>query len=108
MEVLTKYNIVADNVPGAVTIVKKPEEYTPLYEIRFPAIAPATEAVLNSIKEKLIEKVQIKISEILDPKAMEDIKGRFLESANVFIAETLPRLTQNEKDILAGYLIHEM
>src|SRR3990170_2430594 len=108
MEVLSKYSIVADQVPGTVTIIKRPDEYTPLYEITFPKIAASTDVILNSIKEKLIENVKIKISEILDPKALEDIKKRFMDSAGVYVSQELPRITQEEKNILSGYLVHEM
>ncbi len=106
--VIAEYNIKADNVPGAVSVIKRPEEYTPVYDVKFPRIGVTTEAVLDSIKEKLIETVKIELSEILDPKATEGIKARFLESANKQITKELPRITSTEKEILSGYLVHEM
>jgi flagellar protein FlaI len=108
VEVLSSYSIIADNVPGNVMIVKRPEEFTPIYEIKFPEIEPATQAVLDSIKERLVEIVKIEISEILDPKAMEEIKKRFLISAGEEIAKELPQISEKEKKILSGYLVHEM
>jgi len=107
-DILAQYSIKADNVPGNVTIMKRPEEYTPVYTVKFPRIGETTEAVLESIKEKMIETVKIELTEILDPKVAEDIKRRFIESANKLITRELPRVTVNEKDILAGYLVHEM
>jgi flagellar protein FlaI len=108
METLGSYTIIADNVPAKVDIIVKPEEYTPIYEIKFPAIEPATQAVLSSLKERLIEIVKIEISEILDPKAMEEIKQRFLESARNAITQELPMASEKEKDILSGTMVHEM
>jgi flagellar protein FlaI len=108
METLGSYTIIADNVPAKVDIIVKPEEYTPIYEIKFPTIEPATQAVLNSLKERLIEIVKIEISEILDPKAMEEIKQRFLESARNAITQELPMASEKEKDILSGTMVHEM
>jgi len=108
METLGSYTIIADNVPAKVDIILKPEEYTPIYEIKFPIIEPATQAVLNSLKERLIEVVKIEISEILDPKAMEEIKQRFLESARNAISQELPTINEKEKEILSGTLVHEM
>jgi flagellar protein FlaI len=108
METLGSYTIIADNVPAKVDIIVKPEEYTPIYEIKFPTIEPATQAVLSSLKEKLIEIVKIEISEILDPKAMEEIKQRFLESARNAITQELPMASEKEKDILSGTMVHEM
>jgi flagellar protein FlaI len=108
MEVLGKYIVIADNVPGNIEIIKRPEEYVPIYEVKFSTIEPATQAILDSIKERLIEVVKIEISEILDPKAMENIKTRFLESAKSSISQELPEMPEKDKDILAGNLVHEM
>lgn len=108
METLESYTIIADDVPAKVEIILRPEEYTPIYEIKFPTIEPATQAVLDSLKEKLIEIVKIEISEILDPKAMEEIKQRFLESARNAITQELPTVNEKEKDILSGIIVHEM
>jgi len=107
-EIIDTYQIESDKVPGKVSIIKRPEEYTPVYEIRFPAVEPATRAILDSIKEKLIEVVKIEVSEILDPKAMESIKKRFLESALETVSKEMPKVSEEEKNILAGYLVHEM
>ncbi len=108
MENLAKYKITVDNVSASVTILRKPEEYTPIYEISFPKISEATEAVLDSIRERLIESVKIKISEILDPRAIEDIKKRFLEQSEALIMQQLPKVSQADRDTLSGYLVHEM
>jgi flagellar protein FlaI len=108
MEILGSYTVVADNVPAKIEIMKRPEEYTPVYEVRFPTIEPATQAILDSLKEKLIEVVKIEISEILDPKVMEEIKQRFLDSAKAAITQELSAVPEREKDILAGTLVHEM
>jgi len=106
--IIDSYEIVSDNVPGKVTIIKRPEEYTPVYEVKFPTVEPGTQAVLESIKERLIQIVKIEVSEILDPKAMEGIKKRFLESALEIINKEMPKVPNEEKNILAGHLVHEM
>jgi len=108
METLGSYIIIADNVPAKIEINKRPEEYTPIYDVRFPTIEPATQAVLDSLKERLIEVVKIEISEILDPKVMEEIKERFLDSAKNAISQELPAVSEKEKNVLAGTLVHEM
>ncbi|MFH1229671.1 MAG: type II/IV secretion system ATPase subunit [Candidatus Aenigmatarchaeota archaeon] len=107
-ETLGNYVIVADKVPAKVCIIKRVDEYTPIYEVTFPSIEPGTKAVLDSLKEKLIGMVKIEISEILDPKAMEEIKQRFLESAKISIGQELPSISDKEKDVLSGILVHEM
>jgi len=106
--VIDTYDIEADKVPGKVVIIKRPEEYTPVYEVKFPSVEPGTQAVLDSIKEKLIDTVKIEVSEILDPKAMEGMKKRFFDSALETITKEMPKISDEEKNILSGYLVHEM
>ncbi len=108
VDILLKYVITADRVPGLIKIYKKPEEYVPTYNVIFPRVAPATEAILDSIKERIIETVKIDISEILDPRALEDIKKRFLDSADQFIKREMPKIAEKEKAALCGYLVHDM
>jgi archaeal flagellar protein FlaI len=108
VERLAKYNVTVDKVSAFVVVSRKAEEYMPIYEISFPKISEATEAVLDSIRGILIEKVKVKISEILDPNALDGIKKRFLEYAQVLISEQLPKLSENDRNTLSGYLVHEM
>lgn len=108
MESLAKYKIVVDNVSASVTVLRKPEEFMPIYEISFPKISEATEAILDSIRESLIENVKVKISEILDPNALEDVKRRFLQQSEVLVSRQLPKVSKDDRDTLSGYLVHEM
>jgi len=105
---LAQYRIVADKVPATITIGHKPEAYTPVYSVAFPSITPATEAVLSYIREKMIQTIKLKITEILDPRALEDIKSRFFETALFYVSNELPDLAEEDRDALAGYLLHEM
>ncbi|MFH0830379.1 MAG: ATPase, T2SS/T4P/T4SS family [Candidatus Aenigmatarchaeota archaeon] len=105
---LAQYKIVADKVPATITIARKPEAYTPIYSVSFPSITPATEAILTSIREKMVETIKLKITEILDPRAADDIRARFFETALFYVSNEMPDLADAERDALAGYLLHEM
>ncbi len=107
-EILAKYTIVADNVPGYVTILRKPAEYIPIYDVKFLSVSAATDAVLETLREKIIERVKIKLSEIIDPKAFAEIKERFSKGAQEIILQELPKLSIEERFALTGYLVHEM
>jgi flagellar protein FlaI len=107
-EVLEEYPIIADKVPGKVKITRRAEEYVPIYDIKFPRIGEPTQAILDSIKEKLVQTVKLEISEILDPKSTEEIKNRFLENSRTILQKEFPKVGENDREILAGYLVHEM
>ncbi|MCK4300816.1 MAG: hypothetical protein KAX80_14840, partial [Planctomycetes bacterium] len=108
MKVLTRSKVEADNVKADIRIYETPEEYVPIYEIEPPKVDIATKAVLDHIREKLIETVQVKISEITDPKAMEGIKKRFMTKTIEFITKEFPKITKPEQLSLSGRLVHEM
>jgi len=108
VKILDKLTLEADNVRAGVTIYETSDEYIPIYKMEPPHIEAATSAVLDHIRERLVEVVQVNISEITDPKAAEDIKQRFLSKAIQLIQDEFPRLTKAEQLSLAGKLVHDM
>ena len=108
MKKIDQYTIIADKVQAIVTILKRKEDYVPTYSVEIPKVEKATQAVLNHIREKLVATVHIKLSEILDPKAMESIKKRFAEKTDEAVEKEFPKLSQKERDFLTGTLLHEM
>ncbi len=107
-EILSKYIIAADNVPGHVTILRRPAEYIPIYDVKLLHVTAATDVVLEAIREKIIERVKVKLSEIVDPKSFAEVKERFSRGAEDVILSELPKLSPEERRALAGYLVHEM
>ena len=74
---LEKYIINADKVYGTVSIIRKPEEFVPLYNIDIPSVEKGTLIVLDQIKDKLITEMNLTVSELLDPKKIVEIKKQF-------------------------------
>lgn len=108
MKILQSYKIFAEGVPAEVNIVHYPEEFVPIYEVILPKFEEATLAVLSSIRERLITDVGVKAQEILDPRVMDELKQRFFNKSLELIERQLPRITEDNKKILAGTLVHEM
>lgn len=108
MKKLASYSVIADKVKADVLIYQDPNEFTPIYQLLQPEIKPATEAILNHIRDKLIETVRISVSEILDPTAMESIKKRFMAKAIEEIKNQFSEISETEQETLAGTLVHEM
>lgn len=102
------YEVEADEVKAEVSISQGKEEYVPRYKISIPTPKKATKAVLDSIREKLIEKVGVEPREILNPKAMAEMKERFLKNAKKLVKEELPSLEKSKQKSLAGKLVHQM
>ncbi len=106
--VIESYTVVADSVEASVEVVETKHEYVPLYILNRPRIDIATKAILNAIREELIKLVEISTKEFVDPSAVASLKQRFRAKAMELIDSYLPALSEKEKNILVGTLIHEM
>lgn len=105
---IDKYRLVVNNVPADITIYADPEkEYVPVYELIFPIIEPATEAVLDSIREKMVEELEIRPAEILSPEEAKKIKDKFVERTTSMVKDRFPNLPEEKQKALIGLLFHQ-
>ena len=107
-KILEKYSLIVNNVRADVEIISTTKDYVPTYFLRMPVLERGTLALLQEIREKLISILQIKISELMDPKAYEELKERFFKKAIKLIKKELPNLSEPKMKTLAGLLLHEM
>jgi flagellar protein FlaI len=105
---IDKYKLVVNNVPADITIYADPEkEYVPIYELIFPVIESATEAVLDSIREKMVEELEIRPAEILSPEEAKKTKDKFIERTTAMVKERFPNLPEEKQKALTGLLLHQ-
>ena len=105
-KVLKTYDFELDSVPATVKIVSSRDEYVPLYKIKYPEIEPATKAVLDDIREKMIEQTVIPFGEVLNPDEMKGLKEMFFRKALSLIKDELPHLSIKKQRTLSGILMH--
>ncbi|MCL5011759.1 MAG: Flp pilus assembly complex ATPase component TadA [Candidatus Marsarchaeota archaeon] len=108
MKVLTNYNVESEGVIAEIEITQEEREFTNKYYLKHVKIKPATEAVLEHLKEKIIESIDIKTSEILDPRENDKVKIKLADRASTLIEEQLPGVSEEEKRILVGKIINDM
>jgi len=106
--ILDKYTIISDRIKGDVEIVSTPDDFVPLYIIKIPELEKGTIILLDKIREILITVVKIRVSELIDPKSLEELKERFYSKSLELIEQYLPGMPKEKKDVLAGTLLHEM
>ena len=100
------YKLNVDNINVNINILKEKGK-NPRYEIATQKIASPTLALLDEIKEKLIEEVKLTSEEILDEKVIEKLKERFKEKASDLLKIYLKDIPEKTKDYLIGTLMHE-
>ncbi len=108
MKILSAYNVESEGVTAEIAIVEKPGEYVNIYELRHTRIKEATAAALDYLKEKIIESVNIKISEILDPRENDRVKKRIVEKAHELVQTEFSGLGAEEEKVIVGRLAQEM
>src|SRR3989338_6302060 len=78
------------------------------YNVSLPKFSVATLALLDSVKTSIVTQVSLTSSEILDPKAIESIKSRFVRSASEILNKHLPNLDESTKNVLISKLMNDM
>ncbi len=105
LSLLASYAFTSERLPVEVRVIKG-RDFVPRYEITIPGIAEGTKLILETkLKGELVTEVKLDISEILDPKKFEEVKGKFLEAAKRILQRNFPTLPEDKKEILAVYLL---
>lgn len=109
VRVLEKYSLKSDNVPADITISERMDEYVNTYDVEQVKLYKATEVVLNYLKEKIISSVNVKISEILDPREIEGVRKKFIAKADELVSQDMgASMGAEERKIIVGKLVHEL
>ncbi|MBI5229642.1 type II/IV secretion system ATPase subunit [Candidatus Micrarchaeota archaeon] len=108
MKMLATYKVVSENVPAEIIVAQKDDEYINTYELKHAKIREATKAVLDFLKEKIIDAVDIKISEILDPREAEFARKRLIVKAHELVKDEFAGLNKEDENIIVGRLVQEM
>ena len=105
---IASYKLESEGVPAEVAIVERSDDYINVYELRHTRVKQATKIILEYLKRRVVEAVNIKVSEVLDPRETEKVKNRLVETAHVLVKQELKGLNAEEENILVGRLIQEM
>ena len=105
-KIMSSYEFEVDSVPAKVSVVKEDNEFVPIYKIECPEIEPATKAVLEDVREKMIEQTIIPFGEVLNPDEMKNLQEKFFRQAFLFLRDELPHLSIKKQQTLAGILMH--
>lgn len=102
----SNYHLTVDGIKAEVTIFTDSHEFVPQYKLEYPDIEPATKAVLDAIREKLVEEVEIRTGQVLNPEEIASLKKKFLTRSAELIQAELPGISAETKETLAGILLH--
>ncbi|NPE26915.1 CpaF family protein [Methanococcoides sp. SA1] len=105
--VLESYLIKADGSTDVKTsIIKK--NGTIIYNLKAPAVDPATAVLLEDVRNELISVTNLGAGEAVKPDEIEKIRKEFVKNAGEFLDKKIPTLMKETKDILVNKLIQDM
>lgn len=105
-ETLSTYSFNIEGIPAVVTITLKKEDFTPHYSVKIPGIALGTKAFIETkLKSELISRVELDISDILNPKKVNEVKKRFTNVAREIVKEYLKEESIDKINLLSSYLV---
>src|SRR3989344_7288613 len=105
-KVIEEYKLNVDNVSAKIRILKEDNKNPKYYLVKL-SIAQPTLALLDEIKNKLIEKINLNSEEILDQKIAEKLKEKFKELSYDYLKGYLQNISEDDRNYLIGTLIHE-
>ncbi len=108
MKILDKYKIVCDGVPAEVDIVRSENEFVDTYELKQIKLHKATEAALKQLRERIVEEVGLRTPEMLDTKAFDSVKNKFIEKSNELVKNQMAEISDETRKILVGKLTHDL
>lgn len=101
------YKFYSDKIPIEVKIESKEGEFVFIYKINISKISDTTEIILDKIREELVDKVKLGISDITDPKKMDFIKNKFRSTIVYLVNKYFPDITEDMKTFFTTYLMQK-
>ena len=107
MVVKESYQFYSDNIPVEININSDPNEFVLIYEVKISQISANTELILDKIRFELIDKVDLGVADITNPKRYEIIKEKFKDVIISLIKRYFPDLDDKSTDFFTTYLMHK-
>lgn len=107
-KIIENYFVESNRVRTRISIAWMPREFVPVYVLKVPEIKAGTIALMEQIGEKLLVDTPVKINELIDPQALENLKQKFFDNSLNILRRELERTPDSILEFLAGSLVNDM
>jgi len=105
VKLLDEYIYRSKNIPITIRIFTQKGWFVPLYEVYISSITPATEFVLEKIRQEVIKNVSLGIIDIVGSKETDVLERKFEAAVSVLLDKYFPGLQQDVRAFFITYLI---
>ncbi|RLE43522.1 hypothetical protein DRJ48_00690 [Candidatus Woesearchaeota archaeon] len=104
---LGKYSFTSNEIPVTVYIIKKKDDFVPTYFVSISEISEHTEIILDQIRDKLIEQVNLELRELLQEERQSEVEKTFMRNIRLLVEKYFPDLDEKAVHYLSTYLIQK-
>ncbi len=101
---LSEYRFTSNQLPITVRIIKKADDFVPLYEVSIASISKNTMLILEKVRQELITAVNIGMADITTG-TVKEIEAAFRETIEILIKKYFPDIDETLTNFLTAYLI---
>lgn len=105
--VLDSYNVKVGDLEVSVRIFKNKEDIIPNYNIRITNISPATNIILNRIRDEFISEMKFGEMKISEEKQRTSLQDRFKEEIRKLIKKYFPTIDESNFKLIVQYIIQQ-
>ncbi len=105
--VLDTYGFVTNKIPITVTIYNEKGSFVPVYDASVSKLSPTTEMILDKIRHKLVQEVNLGMVDILDIKKTGIIEQSFRDTIENLVKKHFPDADNETLELLTAYLIQK-
>jgi flagellar protein FlaI len=105
IKIVDKYSYAFKNITIDVLIMKKKGEFVLLYDLFVSSLSQTTEFVLEKIRQELINKISLGLSELSDTRKSKFIEEKFETAIKLMIDKYFFDAEPSTKDFLYSYLV---
>lgn len=103
--IIDRYSYVFKNISIDVLVMKKKGEFVLLYDLFVSSITQTTEFVLEKIRQELINKISLGLSDLADTRKSHYIEEKFEAAIKLMIDKYFYDAEPATKDFLYSYLV---
>lgn len=107
MNALEKYKVDSEGIELEVEISIPQDEYVPVYKLSFPEYGLGTRALIENLKDMLIETTSLNTERMLDVEYLEKVKTKFKEKIDERLKKDL-EIRPEQREQLKALLLQEM
>lgn len=107
-ELIYDYKLISDGMEAQVKIWKVPNEDVSVYELIVPKLSIGSNAFVDGMIELLLKNIPTELEDATDPKKVEEIKKRYLETVILEVRKRIPEEDDDVIKCLSSVIIHKI